>query len=98
MVNMICFNCKGNGFIKLSWEGEQSIEQCKVCKSTGKLNPKNIIIKHGLKVWIIQQMPSIMGRLLTARALKIIKFMIVLSRGAIYIFTYISSCPTFYCK
>ena len=33
---MICFNCKGNGFLKLSWEGEQSIEQCKVCNSSGE--------------------------------------------------------------
>ena len=47
MVNMICFNCMGNGFIKLSWEGEQAIEQCKVCKSTGKLDPK----KHYHQTW-----------------------------------------------
>ena len=33
---MICFNCKGNGFLKLSWEGEDSIEQCKVCNSSGE--------------------------------------------------------------
>ena len=33
---MICFNCKGNGYLKLSWEGERSIEQCKVCNSTGE--------------------------------------------------------------
>ncbi len=34
---MICFNCKGNGYLRLSWEGEQSIEQCKVCNSQGEV-------------------------------------------------------------
>ena len=24
---MICFNCKGNGFIRLNWEANESIEQ-----------------------------------------------------------------------
>ena len=76
----------------------KSIEQCKVCKSTGKLDPK----KHYHQTWAEgvdnTTNASIMAHLLTAQTLKIIKFMIVLSRGAIYIFTYISSCPTFYCK
>jgi DnaJ-class molecular chaperone len=35
--NMICFNCKGNGYLRLSWEGERSIEQCKVCNSQGEV-------------------------------------------------------------
>ena len=34
---MICFNCKGNGYLRLSWEGERSIEQCKVCNSQGEV-------------------------------------------------------------
>tara|TARA_Y100000114_G_scaffold54217_1_gene49547 strand:- start:52 stop:297 length:246 start_codon:yes stop_codon:yes gene_type:complete len=34
---MICFNCKGNGYLKLTWEGERSIEQCKVCNSSGEV-------------------------------------------------------------
>ena len=34
---MICFNCKGNGYLKLNWEGEQNIEQCKVCNSQGEV-------------------------------------------------------------
>ena len=34
---MICFKCKGNGYLKLNWEGEQSIEQCKVCNSQGEV-------------------------------------------------------------
>ena len=33
---MICQNCKGNGYIRLSWETEESIEQCKVCNSQGE--------------------------------------------------------------
>ena len=33
---MICYNCKGNGYLRLSWENEQSIEQCKVCNSQGE--------------------------------------------------------------
>jgi len=38
MVNMICYNCKGNGYLRLSFEAEESIEQCKVCNSKGELN------------------------------------------------------------
>mgnify|MGYP003123677265 FL=1 len=34
---MICQNCKGNGYIRLSWETEESIEQCKVCNSQGEI-------------------------------------------------------------
>ena len=34
---MICFNCKGNGYLRLSWEGERNIEQCKVCNSSGEV-------------------------------------------------------------
>jgi len=36
-MSMICFNCKGNGFLKLRFEGEQAIEQCKVCNSQGEI-------------------------------------------------------------
>ena len=35
---IICSHCKGNGYIKLRFEGEQAIEQCKVCHSQGELN------------------------------------------------------------
>ena len=35
--NMICFNCKGNGYLRLNWEAEKSIEQCKVCNSQGEI-------------------------------------------------------------
>ena len=35
----ICFNCKGNGFIKTKDEedGETNIHQCWECKSTGEI-------------------------------------------------------------
>ena len=35
---IICHECKGNGFIKLSFEAEESVEQCKVCNSQGELD------------------------------------------------------------
>ncbi len=38
---MICYNCKGNGYVKVSFEAEQSVEQCKVCDSQGELNEDN---------------------------------------------------------
>ena len=38
---MICHNCKGNGYARLSFEAEQSIEQCKVCHSQGEINEDN---------------------------------------------------------
>jgi len=38
MVNMICYNCKGNGYVKLSFEAETSIEQCEICHSQGELD------------------------------------------------------------
>ena len=34
--NMICFNCKGNGYVRLKFEGETSTIQCKVCHSSGE--------------------------------------------------------------
>lgn len=37
---MICFNCKGNGFIKVQFEGENHVIQCKVCGSAGELDNK----------------------------------------------------------
>jgi hypothetical protein len=33
---MICYNCKGNGYVKLKFEGETAIHQCKVCYSQGE--------------------------------------------------------------
>ena len=35
---IICHNCKGNGYIRLAFEAEESIEQCKVCNSQGELD------------------------------------------------------------
>ena len=34
---IICHNCKGNGYVKLRFEGETAIEQCKVCYSQGEV-------------------------------------------------------------
>jgi len=38
MEKVICPECKGNGYIRLSFEAETSTEQCKVCKSQGELD------------------------------------------------------------
>ena len=32
-----CHNCKGNGYVKLRFECETVIEQCKVCNSSGEV-------------------------------------------------------------
>ena len=34
---VICHNCKGNGYVKLRFEGVTAIEQCKVCHSQGEI-------------------------------------------------------------
>ena len=34
---MICYNCKGNGYVKLKFEGETAIHQCPVCHSQGEI-------------------------------------------------------------
>ena len=44
---IICSHCKGNGFIKLSFEAETIIEQCKVCDSQGELDKD----KHYHQTW-----------------------------------------------
>ena len=38
---MICYNCKGNGYVKVRFEAEQAIEQCSVCHSQGEINEDN---------------------------------------------------------
>ena len=35
---MICYNCKGNGYVRLKFENEESIGQCKVCDSQGEID------------------------------------------------------------
>ena len=35
---MICYNCKGNGYVKIRFESEEAIDQCKVCHSQGEIN------------------------------------------------------------
>ena len=44
---IICSHCKGNGFIKLSFEAETIIEQCTVCDSQGHLDEN----KHYNQSW-----------------------------------------------
>lgn len=36
--NIICPTCKGNGYIRLSWEGDDVIEQCDTCHSQGAIS------------------------------------------------------------
>jgi len=38
---MICYNCKGNGYVKFNWEATQSVKQCKICDSQGELKEDN---------------------------------------------------------
>ena len=47
MVNMICPHCKGNGYLKLCFEAENTIEQCWVCNSTGEADET----KHFHQTW-----------------------------------------------
>ena len=44
---IICHHCKGNGYHRLSFEAETSIEQCKVCDSQGHLDEN----KHYHQPW-----------------------------------------------
>ena len=44
---VICHNCKGNGYLRLRFEAEETIEQCKVCDSQGEVK-KN---KHFKQTW-----------------------------------------------
>ena len=44
---MICHNCKGNGYVKIRFEAEQAIDQCKVCHAQGEINED----KHYHQSW-----------------------------------------------
>ena len=44
---IICDHCKGNGYHRLVFEAEESIEQCKVCDSQGELDEN----KHYHQTW-----------------------------------------------
>jgi DnaJ-class molecular chaperone len=44
---IICDHCKGNGYIKIRFEAEEAIEQCKVCDSQGEL----VQSKHYYQTW-----------------------------------------------
>ena len=36
----ICPNCKGNGYHRISWEGDESVMQCETCHSSGEVTKK----------------------------------------------------------
>ena len=44
---IICNQCKGNGYVKVRFEGEEAVDQCKVCDSQGEL----IQDKHYHQTW-----------------------------------------------
>ena len=44
---IICHQCGGNGYVKVRFEAEHAIEQCKVCDSQGEL----IQDKHYHQTW-----------------------------------------------
>ena len=44
---IICNQCKGNGYVKVRFEAEQAIEQCKICNSQGEIDEN----KHFHQTW-----------------------------------------------
>ena len=38
--NQICPDCKGNGYVSLRLEAEETIKQCKTCHSNGEITTK----------------------------------------------------------
>ena len=44
---IICNNCKGNGYVKIKFEAEESIMQCEICDSQGTLDKS----KHYHQTW-----------------------------------------------
>ena len=64
---VICHNCKGNGYVRLRFEGETSTVQCKVCHSSGETI-------HNLGMTEMETQPFIMGQRWTQTDLKTTKF------------------------
>ena len=58
MTSLICPNCKGNGYFRVNWEADESIEQSKVCHSSGELDEK----KHYRQSWEEETYNGIMAR------------------------------------
>ena len=72
---IICHQCGGNGYVKVRFEAEQAIEQCKVCDSQGEL----LQDKHYHQTWTEgvsndNYLRSITGHLSTPKVLKTTKF------------------------
>ena len=47
MADMICPHCKGNGYVRLCFEGEEITKQCWVCNSQGEVDDT----KHFVQTW-----------------------------------------------
>ena len=71
---IICSHCKGNGYIRLAFEAEESIEQCKVCHSQGELDESSTTIKRGVVGFRMNQITSTGDHLWTQKDLKTTKF------------------------
>ena len=44
---IICSQCRGNGYVKVRFEGEEAVDQCKVCNSQGEIYED----KHYHQTW-----------------------------------------------
>lgn len=42
----ICPSCKGNGYHRISWEGDESVMQCETCKSNGEVTKDKALEFH----------------------------------------------------
>jgi len=70
---IICHNCKGNGYVRLKFENEESIGQCKVCDSQGKSMKISTTTKLGPKV-VTKPLRSTTDHRLTQNVLKTTRF------------------------
>jgi|11BtaG_2_1085332.scaffolds.fasta_scaffold02721_13 hypothetical protein len=43
--HFICRNCRGNGYIRVTFEAEEHIHQCDICKSEGILKGGKYYVK-----------------------------------------------------
>jgi len=73
-MTIICHECKGNGYHKLRFEGEEAIEQCKVCNSQGQLIEISTTVKRGVTGFRMKSHHSIGDHHWTQNRLKTTKF------------------------
>ena len=43
---VVCPACKGNGYIRSSWEGDDFVDQCKTCHSQGEVTNLRLKAYH----------------------------------------------------